>query len=73
MSGATRFDDVDHDDYYVDEKWITKRIGLSHTAIWKWQKEGRFPKAIKFSTRMTRWLKSEVLAWEKARREASHA
>jgi predicted DNA-binding transcriptional regulator AlpA len=67
MNSDPRLDDFDGD-FYVDEKWISRRMGISHTSLWRWQKEGRFPKATRLSPRMCRWLKSELLAWEADRR-----
>lgn len=38
-------------------------VGLSRSTIYALQEEGRFPKAVKLSTRAIGWVESEIQAW----------
>jgi prophage regulatory protein len=49
---------------YLDVTQVAARLGVSPDTIWRWKREGRFPKARKLSTRVTRWLRTDVEAWE---------
>ncbi|ABZ00039.1 AlpA family phage regulatory protein [Pseudomonas sp. SbB1] len=46
----------------LDRKEVCKRIGFSHTFVYKEMREGRFPKHRKIGNR-SRWLESEVDDW----------
>lgn len=54
------------DEPLVDMKFITKFTGLTDKWFYKLIQEGQFPKPIKLG-RSSRWLKSEVDTWLKAR------
>jgi predicted DNA-binding transcriptional regulator AlpA len=48
-------------------KFINSRVtenlsGMSRWTLWRWEKEGRFPKSIKLNSARV-WIESEVLAW----------
>ncbi|SPY78931.1 helix-turn-helix transcriptional regulator [Providencia rustigianii] len=58
------------DEPLVDMKFITKFTGLTDKWFYKLIQEGRFPKPIKLG-RSSRWLKSEVDTWLKARIDES--
>ncbi|WP_339819490.1 AlpA family phage regulatory protein [uncultured Paracoccus sp.] len=50
---------------------VAARYSLkSREAIWKWVRNGAFPKPIKLSPGCTRWKLSEIEAWE-AQKSAS--
>lgn len=48
----------------LDRKEVCKRIGFSHTFVYKEMREGRFPRHRKIGNR-SRWLESEVDDWIK--------
>ncbi|VXD06355.1 putative transcriptional regulator [Enterobacterales bacterium 8AC] len=50
-------------DQFVDMAFIVAHTGMTDKWFYKLIALGRFPPAIKFGRR-SRWLKSEVLAWE---------
>jgi len=55
-------------DSYQSDKQIAQRFKVSRATIWRWVKEGRFPKPIRLSPGCTRWKSSEVEEWEAAKR-----
>jgi prophage regulatory protein len=52
---------------YVTDKQLAKKFGVHRTAIWRWVKQGDFPKPVKLSPGCTRWIDEAVEAWEKRR------
>ena len=53
---------------YLDVGQVAARLGVSTDTIWRWKREGRFPKARKFGARVTRWLLADIEAWEAEQR-----
>ncbi|MEY0256189.1 helix-turn-helix transcriptional regulator [Morganella morganii] len=53
-------------DKFIDMKFIVQLTGLSDKWFYKLIQDGQFPKPIKLG-RSSRWLKSEVETWLKAR------
>jgi prophage regulatory protein len=49
---------------YLDVTQVAARLSVSTDTIWRWKREGRFPKARKLSARVTRWLLADIEAWE---------
>lgn len=58
------------DEPLVDMKFITKLTGLTDKWFYKQIQEGQFPKPIKLG-RSSRWPRSEVEAWLRARIDES--
>lgn len=54
------------EDKFIDMKFIVQLTGLSDKWFYKLIQDGQFPKPIKLG-RSSRWLKSEVETWLKAR------
>lgn len=44
-------------------KDVAKIVGVTTKTIWKMEKEGRCPKAIRRGKRVVRWKSSDVVAW----------
>jgi len=38
-------------------------IGVHRTTLWRWEREGHFPKRIKLASRASGYLRSEVEKW----------
>ena len=53
---------------YLSDKSLAKRFSVCRTTIWRWCREGEFPKPIKFGG-ATRWRLAEIEAWEVAQVE----
>lgn len=43
---------------------IAERYDISRSTIWRWVKEDRFPRPIKLGPASTRWLITDLEAWE---------
>ena len=44
---------------------VVKKTGLGKSTIWLWVKEGKFPKPIKLSSRVTVWEESNIEQWQR--------
>jgi len=42
---------------------VMKKTGIAKSTIWLWAKEGKFPKPIKLSPRITVWEEEEINKW----------
>lgn len=49
--------------YIREKKLIPDIIPVGHATLWRWSKDGRFPKPVKLSARVTAWRISDVKAW----------
>lgn len=57
---------------YLSDKSLAKRFSVCRTTIWRWSREGEFPKPVKLGG-ATRWRLSDVEAWEVAQEEAAES
>lgn len=46
---------------------VSKRCGLSRSALYRMVSTGEFPKPVRISERSSAWVEHEVLAWIAAR------
>ncbi|WP_321311953.1 AlpA family phage regulatory protein [Halarcobacter sp.] len=46
---------------------VIKKTGLAKSTIWLWVKEGKFPKPIKLSPRVTVWEEEKIELWIKTK------
>ena len=44
-------------------KDVMKMTGIAKSTIWLWVSEGKFPKPIKLSPRITIWKENEIAEW----------
>ncbi|MDP3334501.1 MAG: AlpA family phage regulatory protein [Methylococcaceae bacterium] len=42
---------------------LAPRLGISKNTVWRLVREGKFPKPIKLSTKISVWKADDVLAW----------
>lgn len=49
---------------YLTVKQVAERFGVSTDTIWRWKRNGRFPKAVKLSSGSTRWRLADIEAFE---------
>jgi prophage regulatory protein len=42
---------------------VMLKTGLGKSTIWAWVKQGKFPKPIKLSPRVTVWEESKINKW----------
>lgn len=49
---------------FMRESELRQRVPISHSTLWRWIRDGRFPQPIKLSDRITVWRQSDVDAWE---------
>ena len=45
------------------------RYGVSRPTIWRWTRNGKFPKPVKLGAGSTRWRSSDLEAWEQSQIE----
>jgi len=46
---------------------VAKRYDTTTKSIWRWSKQGTFPKPYKLTAGVTAWKNSELAEWEKNR------
>jgi prophage regulatory protein len=52
---------------------VMKKTGMSRSAIYRWERDGKFPKRIKTSVGKMRWRKEAIDDWiDKRRARVSH-
>lgn len=42
-------------------------VPVSHATLWRWVRDGKFPKPVKLSANVTAWRAADVQAWLAAR------
>ena len=42
---------------------LQKKIGVSNVTVWRWEKDGQFPKRIRLGGNSAGWIESEVDKW----------
>ena len=50
---------------------VVARVGLSKSTLWRYIKEGYFPKPIKLGPRATGWIEQEIEDWISSRPRAA--
>ena len=45
------------------EPEVLKMVGLSRVTIWRWQRDGKFPKRRRLGASAVGWLETEVEEW----------
>ncbi len=60
------------DERYLCDRVVAARFGVSRQTVWRWAKSSaRFPKPVVISPGTTRWLLSDLIAYELELQEAS--
>ncbi len=49
---------------FLKDTEVAVRYGVSRPTIWRWTKNGNFPKPVKLGAGSTRWRASDLEAWE---------
>ena len=55
---------------YLSDLQISKKYGVHRTTLWRWVKNGNFPKPVKLSPGCTRWAEDALKEWESKKEEA---
>ena len=51
---------------------VMKKTGIAKSTIWLWVSEGKFPKPIKLSPRITVWDEISIEQWKKEKNLSNH-
>lgn len=51
---------------------VRQRVGLSHSTLWRLQRSGGFPVAIRISPGAVAWREADIEAWIAARVAETH-
>lgn len=49
---------------FLKDTEVAVRYGVSRPTIWRWTKNGNFPKPVKLGAGSTRWRASDLETWE---------
>jgi prophage regulatory protein len=56
---------------FIKWKCLRKLIGdPGRTTVWRWEKEGKFPRRRRLGGRSVAWLNSEIMEWIATRPQA---
>jgi prophage regulatory protein len=59
------------EDSFIRWNFLRKLIGNpGRTTVWRWEKEGKFPRRRLLGGRSVAWLKSEIMDWMATRPQA---
>lgn len=56
------------DNIFLSVDQVAERFSVSKDSIYRWKRNGDFPKAVKLGPGTTRWRLSDLEDWEKTRR-----
>ena len=48
---------------------LQEQLGVSRSTIFRWERDGKFPKHIQLGENSTAWIQEEVDAWVESRRQ----
>ena len=48
---------------------VTDRVGVHPVTLWRWERDGHFPRRVKLGAHAVGWLESEVDKWIRDRAE----
>lgn len=46
---------------------VADRLGVSSVTVWRWERDGHFPRRVRLGANAAGWLESEIEAWIAAR------
>jgi len=49
---------------FAKDKYLAGRYGVARATIWRWVRDGQFPKPKKIGPGCTRWAMQEIYKWE---------
>ena len=52
---------------FLRENHIREMVPASRSTIWRWEKQGRFPRRRRLGPGVVGWIESEVLEWIRTR------
>jgi prophage regulatory protein len=55
------------DERIVSESELRAILGVGHTTVWQWQRDGLLPRRRQIGPNRVGWLHSEILDWLKDR------
>jgi predicted DNA-binding transcriptional regulator AlpA len=51
---------------FIDSRATEQRVGASRWTLWRWERDGRFPRSISLGTKRV-WVEDEVDTWMRER------
>ena len=49
---------------YLSDQQVAKRYGVERGSVWRWVRQGNFPKPVKLSPGCSRWPIEELITYE---------
>ncbi len=50
-------------DTFLNQTEVQKKFGISRTTLYRWTRDGNFPKGMRLSSNMLRWKQDDVESW----------
>jgi len=54
----------DYDTRYLTVEEVAERYSVSKDSIWRWKREGKFPRAVRVGPGCTRWRMSDLVEYD---------
>ena len=54
---------------YIRERELLAVLQLSHSTLWRWERDGLFPAASRFGSRVKAWRVKDIVRWLVGREE----
>ena len=55
---------------YLNIQEITASLKVSKSTLWRWIKQGLFPRPVRLGPKAVRWRESDIAAWDRERTAA---
>ncbi len=49
---------------YLTVNEVAARLNVSVSSVWRWRRDGSFPRAVRVGAGSTRWRLADIEAWE---------
>lgn len=57
---------------FLRDTEIARRYSISRPTVWRWIKEGKFPKPIRLGSGSSRWKLDDLESWEQTQAQKDH-
>jgi prophage regulatory protein len=49
---------------HLSDTEVARRLGVSRPTVWRWTREGNFPRPVRLGPATTRWRLADIEEWE---------
>jgi predicted DNA-binding transcriptional regulator AlpA len=56
---------------YIPDLEVAEPYSVSRATVWRWVRDSKLPPPVRLSEGCTRWLLSDIEAWEASRKQSA--